>query len=51
VLCSNESAYGRSQTDNQFHNLGAPQVTPLKEDLTGCGKTIVARWKFKGPHV
>ena len=19
--------------------------------LTGCGKTIVARWKFNGPHI
>ena len=36
VLCHN----GPNFTDNQFHNLGVPQVGPLKEDL---GRFMVSR--------
>lgn len=36
ILCHN----GPNFTDNQFHNLGAPQVGPLKEDL---GRYYVTR--------
>lgn len=36
VLCHN----GPNFTDNQFHNLGVPQVGPLKEDL---GRFVVSR--------
>jgi cytochrome c peroxidase len=36
ILCHN----GPNFTDNQFHNLGVPQVGPLKEDL---GRYVVTR--------
>ncbi len=36
ILCHN----GPNLTDNQFHNLGVPQVGPLKEDL---GRFMVTR--------
>ncbi len=36
ILCHN----GPNLTDNQFHNLGVPQVGPLKEDL---GRYMVTR--------
>ena len=37
ILCHN----GPNFTDNQFHNLGVPQVGPKKEDL---GRYYVTRW-------
>ena len=36
ILCHNDSNF----TDNQFHNLGVPQVGPMKEDL---GRYYVTR--------
>ena len=36
ILCHN----GPNFTDNQFHNLGVPQVGPMKEDL---GRFVVSR--------
>jgi len=36
ILCHN----GANFTDNQFHNLGVPQVGPMKEDL---GRFVVSR--------
>ncbi|MCK6499436.1 MAG: c-type cytochrome, partial [Nitrospira sp.] len=36
ILCHN----GPNFTDNQFHNLGVPQVGPLKEDL---GRFLVTK--------
>ncbi|MDH5564926.1 MAG: cytochrome-c peroxidase [Nitrospirota bacterium] len=36
ILCRNDSNF----TDNQFHNLGVPQVGPMKEDL---GRYYVTR--------
>lgn len=36
ILCHN----GANFTDNQFHNLGVPQVGPMKEDL---GRFLVSR--------
>lgn len=47
VLCHN----GPNFTDNQFHNLGVPQVGPLKEDLGRYSVTRAERDKgaFKTP--
>jgi cytochrome c peroxidase len=47
ILCHN----GPNFTDNQFHNLGVPQVGPLKEDLGRYAVTKVERDKgaFKTP--
>jgi cytochrome c peroxidase len=43
ILCHN----GPNFTDNQFHNLGVPQVGPRKEDL---GRYDVTRWSTtRGP--
>ncbi len=47
ILCHN----GPNFTDNQFHNLGVPQVGPLKEDLGRYAVTRADRDKgaFKTP--
>ncbi len=47
ILCHN----GPNFTDNQFHNLGVPQVGPLKEDLGRYNVTRqeVDRGAFKTP--
>ena len=47
ILCHN----GPNFTDNQFHNLGVPQVGPLKEDLGRYGVTGLEtdRGSFKTP--
>ncbi|WP_447974663.1 cytochrome-c peroxidase [Nitrospira sp. Kam-Ns4a] len=47
ILCHN----GPNFTDNQFHNLGVPQVGPLKEDLGRYNVTRQAadRGAFKTP--
>jgi cytochrome c peroxidase len=47
ILCHN----GANFTDNQFHNLGVPQVGPRKEDLGRYDVTRIERDKgaFKTP--
>lgn len=47
ILCHNDS----NLTDNQFHNLGVPQVGPMKEDLGRYYVTLRERDKgaFKTP--
>ena len=47
ILCHNDSNF----TDNQFHNLGVPQVGPMKEDLGRYNVTLRERDKgaFKTP--
>lgn len=47
ILCHN----GPNFTDNQFHNLGVPQVGPMKEDLGRFSVTRLERDKgrFKTP--
>src|SRR5262245_52706101 len=47
VLCHN----GQNFTDNQFHNLGGPQIGPMKEDLGRYYVTKVEKDKgaFKTP--
>ncbi len=49
VLCHS----GPNFTDNQFHNLGVPQVGPLKEDLGRYGVTRAEKDKgaFKTPSL
>ena len=47
ILCHN----GSNLTDNQFHNIGVPQVGPMKEDLGRYNVTRAERDKgaFKTP--
>ncbi len=37
-------------TDNQFHNLGVPEVGPMKEDLVGSMSAVRKKTRVRSRH-